>query len=163
VPDGEAAAMKKYAFKAKLEDAGVGGNGYVFFPYDTKAEFGTRGIVPVRATFDGVEYRGSLVKYGDPQHMMPVLKAISEKIGKKAGDTIDVVIWKDEEERTVEVPPEFAKLMKKEGVLATFEKLSYTNRKEYCRWITGAKREETRAARLEKSIKMLKKGVKTPG
>jgi|SRR5579863_3141049 len=155
--------MKKYSFKAKLEDAGAGGNGFVFFPYDTKEEFGTRGIVPVHATFDGVAYRGSLVKYGDPRHMMPVLKTIREQIGKSAGDIVEVVIWKDEEERTVEVPDAFAKLMKKEGALAAFEKLSYTNRKEYCRWITEAKKEETRQARLTKSIEMLKKGVKTPG
>ena len=30
--------------------------------------------------------------------------------------------------------------MKKAGVLAAFEKLSYAHRKEYCRWITEAKR-----------------------
>lgn len=155
--------MKKYTFKAKLEDAGSGGNGYVFFPYDTKAEFGTRGIVPIQATFDGVAYRGSLVKYGNPQHMLPVVKAVREKIGKTPGDMIDVVLWKDEEERTVEVPPEFAKLMKKAGVLAPFEKLSYTHKKEYVRWITEAKKEETRQARITKAVEMLKKGVKTPG
>jgi len=155
--------MKEYAFKAKLEDAGAGGNGYVLFPYDTQAEFGTRGIVPVKATFDGAAYRGSLVKYGHPQHMLPVLKSIREKIRKGPGDMIDVVVWKDEEECTVDVPEEFAKRMKKEGVLAVFEKLSYTNRKEYCRWIASAKKEETRTARLAKSIEMLKMGMKTPG
>ena len=58
---------------------------------------------------------------------------------------------------------EFEKLMKKEGLLSSFEKLSYTHRKEYCRWITEAKKEETRSRRLEKAVEMLKKGVKTPG
>jgi uncharacterized protein YdeI (YjbR/CyaY-like superfamily) len=53
--------------------------------------------------------------------------------------------------------------MKKEGVSAEFEELSYTHRKEYCRWITDAKKEETRQARLTKAVAMLKKGVKTPG
>jgi len=53
--------------------------------------------------------------------------------------------------------------MKKHGVREFFDSLSYTNRKEYCRWITEAKKEETRAARLEKAIAMLRKGVKTPG
>ena len=53
--------------------------------------------------------------------------------------------------------------MKKEGVSATFEKLSYTQGKEYCRWISEAKKEETRQARLTKAVAMLKKGVKTPG
>lgn len=65
--------------------------------------------------------------------------------------------------RTVEVPPEFAKLMKKEGVSAIFERVSFTHRKEYCRWITEAKKEETRHARFTKAVAMLKKGVKTPG
>jgi hypothetical protein len=120
-------------------------------------------MVPVRATFDGVAFRGSLVKYGNPQHMLPVLKDVRAKIGKGVGDTIDVVVWKDDEVRTVEVPAEFAKLMKKEGVLAAFEKLSYTHRKEYCRWIGEAKKEETRSARIAKSVEMLKKGIKTPG
>ena len=52
--------------------------------------------------------------------------------------------------------------MKKEGLLPFFEKLSYTHRKEYCRWITEAKKEETRSQRLEKAVEMLKKGIKTP-
>jgi len=155
--------MKKYTFTARLEDAGTAGNCYVLFPYDTKMEFGTRGIIPVRALFDGVAYRGSLVKYGHPQHMLPVLKGVREQIGKNTGDTVDVVLWKDTEERTVEVPEEFARRMKKAGVRAAFDELSYTHRKEYCRWITSAKREETRTARLEKAIDMLQRGVKTPG
>ena len=42
-------------------------------------------------------------------------------------------------------------------------RLSHTHRKEYCRWITEAKKEETRLKRLGKAIEMLKKGVRTPG
>ena len=108
-------------------------------------------------------YAGSLIKYGHPQHMLVVLKAIREKTGKGPGDTIEVVVWRDEEVRTLEVPAQFEKLMKKQGLLPFFEKLSYTHRKEYCRWITEAKKEETRAKRLDKAIEMLKKKVKTPG
>ena len=154
--------MKKYKFKAKIE-AGDGGGAYVFFPYDTGKEFATRGKVPVKATFNGVPYAGSLIKYGHPQHMLAVLKAIREQTGKGPGDTIEVVVWRDEEVRTLEVPAQFEKLMKKQGLLPFFEKLSYTHRKEYCRWITEAKKEETRAKRLDKAIEMLKKKVKTPG
>jgi hypothetical protein len=154
--------MKKYKFKATIE-AGDGGGAYVLFPYDTEKEFATKGKVPVKAIFNGVPYAGSLIKYGNPLHMLPVLKAIREQIGKRPGDTIEVVAWKDEEIRTLEVPAPFEKLMKKEGVLKYFEALSYTHRKEYCRWITEAKKEETRLKRLEKAIAMLKTGVKTPG
>jgi hypothetical protein len=154
--------MKKYKFKAKIE-AEDGGGACVFFPYDTVREFGTKGRVPVKATFDGIPYTGSLFKYGHPQHMLGITKAIRAQIGKSPGDTLEVVIWKDDEERTVEVPAQLEKLMKKEGILPAFEKLSYTHRKEYCRWISEAKKEETRARRLEKAVEMLKKGIKTPG
>jgi hypothetical protein len=155
-------SMKKYKFKAKIE-AGDGGGAYVFFPYDTAKEFATKGKVPVKATFDGVPYSGSLIKYGKPLHVLGVAKAIREQIGKGPGDTIEVVVWKDEDVRTVEVPSQFENLMKKEGLLSVFEKLSYTHRKEYCRWIAEAKKQETRMKRLEKAIEMLKKGVTTPG
>jgi hypothetical protein len=154
--------MKKYKFKAKIE-AGAGGGAYVLFPYDTGKEFATNGKVPVKATFDGVPYAGSLMKYGKPLHLLGMPKAIREQIGKRPGDTLEVVVWKDEEVRTVEVPAPFEKLMKKEGLLPVFEKLSYTHRKEYCRWISEAKKEETRLKRLEKAIEMLKRGVRTPG
>jgi hypothetical protein len=154
--------MKKYKFKAKIE-AGDGGGAYVFFPYDTAKEFATKGKVPVKATFNGVPYSGSLIKYGKPLHVLGVAKAIREQIGKGPGDTIEVVVWKDEDVRTVEVPSQFENLMKKEGLLSVFEKLSYTHRKEYCRWIAEAKKQETRMKRLEKAIEMLKKGVTTPG
>jgi uncharacterized protein YdeI (YjbR/CyaY-like superfamily) len=96
-------------------------------------------------------------------HMLAVLKSARAQLGKGPGDTIEVVVWKNETERTVEVPPELAKLMKKEGVQFFFDSLSYTNRKEYCRWITGAKREETRQASIAKSVEMMKNGIKTPG
>jgi Bacteriocin-protection, YdeI or OmpD-Associated/Domain of unknown function (DUF1905) len=154
--------MKKYKFKAKIEP-GDGGGAYVLFPFDTEKEFATKGKVPVKATFDGVPYAGSLIKYGHPLRVLGVPKAIREQTGKGPGHTVEVVVWKDEEARTLEVPAQFENLMKKEGLLPVFEKLSHTHRKEYCRWITDAKKEETRLKRLEKAMEMLKKGVSTPG
>jgi hypothetical protein len=154
--------MKKYKFKAKIE-AGKGGGAYVFFPYDVEKEFGTKGRVPVKAKFEGVEYTGSLMTYGFPQHFLGVEKAIREKVGKGPGDMVNVELWKDEEERVVVIPPELLKLLKQEKLLPFFESLSFTHRKEYCRWIREAKKEETRLARLSKAVDMLKRGVKTPG
>jgi hypothetical protein len=153
--------MKTYKFKARIEGASLGG-ACVYFPYNVEEEFGTRGRVPVKATFDGVPYSGSLVKYGAPQHMLGILKTIREQIGKGPGDTVEVTIERDETERTVEVPAEFKTLLKKEKLLPVFEKLSYTHKREYCRWITEAKREETRSNRLVRAMEMLRSGVGTP-
>ncbi len=154
--------MKRYTFKAKIE-AGLGGGAAVIFPYDVKREFGVKGRVPVRSTIDGVHYTGSLMKCGPESHMLGVLKSIREKIGKGLGDIVDVVVWKDDRTREAEIPGDLAKLLKQEGLLPQFERLSYTHRKEYCRWITEAKKEETRQSRIAKSVQMLKERVKTPG
>ncbi len=60
-------------------------------------------------------------------------------------------------------PPEFEKLLQQEGLLAGFRKLSFTHQKEYVRWITEAKKAETRQNRMVKAVTMLKSKVKTPG
>jgi hypothetical protein len=154
--------MKTYRFKANIQAVEDGGTG-VGIPFDVESEFGAKGRVAVKATFNGVPYASSLMKCGPGAHMLGILKAIREQIGKGPGDYVDVVLWRDETERTVEIPPEFEALLKKECLLADFGKLSYTRRKEYCRWITEARKEETRASRLTKSIAMLKTGVKMTG
>ena len=68
----------------------------MLFPYDTGKEFATNGNVPVKATFNGVPYTGSLIKYGKPLHVLGMPKAIRDQTGKGPGDTIEVVVWKDE-------------------------------------------------------------------
>jgi|HubBroStandDraft_1064217.scaffolds.fasta_scaffold254837_2 hypothetical protein len=156
------ATMKKYKFKAPIV-GGSGGGAGVEFPYDVEQEFGTRANVPVKATIDGVPYTGSLMNCGMPNHVLGVLKAVREKIGKGVGDSVDIELWKDEAVRTVEAPPELEKLLKKEGLLAGFKKLSYTHQKEYVKWISEAKKEETRQSRMTKAVAMLKSGTKTPG
>jgi hypothetical protein len=153
--------MKKYRFKARIE-AASGGGACVLFPFDVEKEFGTKGKVPVKASFNGVPYSGSLVKYGNPLHMLPMLKAIREETGTSPGDTVDVEVWKDEAPRALEVPADLKAAIKKAGLVSVFEGLSYTHRKEYCRWITEAKREETRSKRLQQAVELVKSGVKTP-
>ncbi len=154
--------MKTYKFKARIEPATTGDGACVVFPYDVEKEFSTKGRVPVKASFDGVPYTGSLIKYGSPQHILPMLKGIREQVGKELGDTVEVTVQKDLTERTVEVPDELMRLLKQEGLLPIFEKLSFTHRKEYCRWISDAKKEETRQRRLVKAAEMLRAGIKTP-
>lgn len=154
-------SVKRYKFKAKIE-ASDGGGAFVLFPYDTQTEFATKGKVPVKATLNGVAYTGSLMTCGGAEHMLAVVKAIREQTGTKPGDMIDVEVWRDDEERRLEVPANFEKRLKREGLLSFFEGLSFTNRREYCRWVSEAKKEETRVRRLEKAIEMLRNGEKTP-
>ncbi|MEO7767794.1 MAG: YdeI/OmpD-associated family protein [Ferruginibacter sp.] len=78
----------------------------------------------------------------------------SEKI--KVPIIINEVPGIDMESRTITTPLELEVLFtKNESAKAFFETLSFTNKKEYITWITGAKREETKLARLEATIDKL--------
>ena len=134
------------------------------FPYDVEALYGTRGQVKVKATYDGVPYRGSLAKMGHPCHFLIVTKAIRMHLGgKKAGDTVQVTVQRDTEPRVVDVPDDLGALLEPRPELkAYFDGLAYTHQKEYVRWITEAKKTETRERRLHKTIEMLESKKKNP-
>ncbi|WP_310605573.1 DUF1905 domain-containing protein [Anaerosporobacter sp.] len=82
---------KIYEFEAQIQKVPDIDGAYIDFPYDVKQEFG-KGRVKVRATFDGVEYDGSLVRMKTPNHIIGLRKDIREKINKQAGDMIHVTI-----------------------------------------------------------------------
>jgi hypothetical protein len=131
--------------------------GYVEFPFSVQELFGIKGQVKVKAVFDGkVEYRGSLANMGTGCHILVLTKKIRSKIDKSFGEFVSVELEQDSEIRDVVVPAEIeAILNEKPDAKAFYEKLSYTHRKEYIRWITEAKKEETRAKRIETFIEKL--------
>ena len=58
----------------------------------------------------------------------------------------------------IEIPKDLSKELKKDKqAKVIFDKLSYTHRREYVRWIEEAKRAETRQTRIIKTIEMVKK------
>lgn len=146
---------KQYKFAAVLEETD-GGGVFVAFPYDVKKEFGVAGRVPIKATIDGEKYTGSLVKYATPFHFLLVLKSIREKIQKKPGDTVNIVLERDTSVRTVEIPTAFKTLLQKNKLLSFFEKMSYTHQKEWVKWITEAKKTPTKERRILQAIEQLK-------
>ena len=96
--------------------------------------------------------------------MMPVNKMLRQGAGAQPGDLVDVVMGRDEEERTVEAPPLLKKALAKNKVAqANWQKLSFTHKKEMALAIVGAKQEETRARRLGKIVEVLKTGAKWNG
>ncbi|KYG82403.1 YdeI/OmpD-associated family protein [Roseivirga echinicomitans] len=155
---------KIYEFEAVIQNGGEKWPeaACISLPFSVEEEFGTKGQVKVKATFDGEPYRGSIANMGTG-HILILRNDVRAAIGKGHGDTVTVTVQKDTEKRVVEVPEalkaEFKVYPKAE---AFYNSLSYTNRKEYARWIDTAKREETKAKRLQKTIEMLLTGVKHP-
>lgn len=96
--------MKK--FNAEIKKIEGKDGAYIEIPFDVEEVYGAK-RVKVKATFDGVEYRGSIVKMGLPCYIIGITKEIRKKIEKEPGDIIEVTIEKDEEDRVVEIPTDF--------------------------------------------------------
>ncbi|KAA0217307.1 MAG: DUF1905 domain-containing protein [Leptolyngbya sp. PLA3] len=145
------------SFTATIQSAGSGG-AYVEIPFGVEEAFGSR-RPKVSVTFDGQPYRGTAVRMGSECHMIPILKAIRERIGKQPGDTVKVTIELDTQPRVITPPKDFDAAMKAEPVAAVFWKtLSYTHQREYVQWIEDAKKPETRERRIAKAVTMLAAG-----
>ena len=157
------AGNKTYSFKAELLKHPKLNAAYIEFPYDVEQEFGVKGQVKVVADIEGVSYQSSLAKMGQPRHCLGITQAIRKQINKQPGDQIKVKIKQDLALRTVEVPEMIQDMLQQHpNCLAFFNGLSYTHRKEYVVWITGAKKATTQSRRLQLMLDKLKVGIKHP-
>jgi hypothetical protein len=147
-------------FRGVIEAAGSGG-ATVPLPFDPKEVFG-KARAPVRGAVNRAPFRSTVAIYGGVAYL-GITKALREEAGADIGDEVDVEIELDDAPRDVDVPPELAAVLERDAEAArAFEKLSYTHRKEYARWIAEAKRAETKQRRIAKVAEMLRKGVRTP-
>jgi hypothetical protein len=148
--------MAEATFRAPVRSSGRGGGGHLIdVPPQVVEALGGKGRIPVTATFDGVPYRGSIVRMGGGA-VLGVQKAIMAEAGVSVGDSLTVVVRNDDAPREVEVPDDLAEALDRNGAArAVFDELSYSHRREFVSSITEAKRPETRARRIERTIQQL--------
>lgn len=149
-------------FTAIIQQNGEMDAAFVEFPFSTEELFNKKGQVKVKVLFDNkVEYRGSLAKMKSDCHILGLTQEVRKQLGKTFGDEVSVALMEDKEERVVEIAEDIVSVFNENPEAKTlFDKMSYTHKKEYIRWIEEAKKPETRENRKIKMIQMILDGKK---
>jgi hypothetical protein len=112
----------------------------------------------VKVTINGYTYRSTVAVMGGV-YMVGVSAEHRAGAGVAGGDKVDVDIELDTAPREVSVPADFAAALDAAPeARKMFEGLSNSNKSWHVLQVTGAKTEETRQRRIEKSIAMLRQG-----
>jgi hypothetical protein len=144
-------------FRATVELGGKTATG-IEVPEDVVAALGSGNRPPVTVTIGGHTYRTTVARMGG-RFLIGLSAENRTAAGVAAGDEVDVGIELDAEPREVEVPADLAEALAHDhAARANFDGLSYTHRKEWVRWIEEAKKAETRATRLAKTVESLHAG-----
>ena len=128
-------------------------------PDEVITSLGTSKRPPVTITINGYSYRTTAVRMGG-QFYVPLNAENREAAGVTAGDDITVDIENDDAPREVTLPADLDAALDDEA-RAAYDGLSFTHRKEWVRWVEEAKRPETRASRIEKTVAGLREGRTT--
>ncbi|HEX4833764.1 MAG TPA: YdeI/OmpD-associated family protein [Trebonia sp.] len=107
-------------------------------------------------TVNGHSWR-SVVAIMRGRHLLGFSIANRKAAGVDTGEEVEVELELDTEPRVIEEPADFTKALDAEpAARAAWERLPDGRKKEHVRAITGAKKAETRAGRIEKAIAQLK-------
>lgn len=127
-------------------------------PEDVMAALGSGKKPAVTVSLGGHTYRNTVATV-DGRPMISLSAENRAAAGVAAGDEVDVDVELDTAPRTVEEPADLAAALDAEPeARRTFDALSNSNKKWHVFQVTGAKTDETRQRRIDKSVAMLREG-----
>src|ERR1700739_2918587 len=121
-------------------------------PFDTRDVWG-KTKVPVRVTINGYTWRSTIGNRGGIQYIVVNAEA-RRSAAVKAGDVVTITLEPDAEKREIEIPTALREALGPK-LSQKLNGLSFTHKKEFIVWYSGAKMEDTRARRVEKMKQML--------
>ena len=130
----------------------------IHVPDDVVAGLGAGKRPAVTVTINGFTYRSTIAVMGGEYWVgVSALNRAGAKV--RGGDQVDVEIELDTAPRAVTVPPDFAAALNAAPeARVAFDRLSYSNKSWHVLSIEGAKTEETRQRRIDKSVAALRAG-----
>ena len=147
--------QKEFMSKLNGDQSRDDGTASFTLPFDTREVWG-KAKVPVKVTINGYTWRSTVGNRGGIQYLV-VNAAARRHAGVKAGDTVTIALEPDTEMRDIEIPIQLRKAL---GAKLTerLNRLSFSHKKEFVVWYSEAKKEDTRARRVEKMKAMLSEG-----
>lgn len=122
-----------------------------YFPESALDCFGSKGNIPVKITVDGHPFTHTLLSSRNG-HYLVYNEFIRRAVGKEMGGIVHVTLEKDDQPRIFTVPAYLETILKDSGVLAAFLKQPDYLKREQVNKIELAKKEETKANRIQKLI-----------
>lgn len=151
-------AAKRFATTVRSQGPG-GAWSYVDVPFSVEREWRSKASVKVKGTLNGQEFRSSVQPWGDGRHHLMLNKGLMAKAKCYVGDAVEVVLEPDLAPRVYAMPPDLAKAVKaSQPASATWAAFPPSAHKLYVEWVEGAKRPETRRARIGKAVALLAEG-----
>jgi hypothetical protein len=127
---------------------------FIPLPFDPVVVFG-KVRAPVKITLNGFTYRSTIAAMGGPP-CIPLRKINREAAGLQGNETIEIRLELDTDKREV-IPPKdlLAALKAIPSALEQWRALSYSHQREHAEAIEGAKKPETRARRIDATVRTL--------
>lgn len=166
----------RFEFDAIIQKHATLNSCYVNFNCDIQKDFGAK-QAKIKVWFDDYLYRGLLKRMGckhmnqltgldlqqdnrsnkcdENNFVLLINQEVRKAINKGGGDTVHVIVEKDNDERVADIPQFMQDKLAKHDSLEQFKKLCFTSQKEWCKKIAGAKKEETKERMLLHLLEIL--------
>jgi Bacteriocin-protection, YdeI or OmpD-Associated/Domain of unknown function (DUF1905) len=150
--------MPQQQFETTVE-AGERGRVFITIPFNPKEVWGQKSRYYVKGTLNDSAFQGSLgARKGT--YFMPLNKELQERAEVTPGSVVKVTM-EENLPQTEEIPEDLMQaLANAPKAKQFFDGLTAFYRNQYIQWIEAAKKPETRAARLDETIAVLKEGKK---
>jgi len=149
---------KTYKFSVPIQrKSGKAAWYFVIFPFDVEKEFGTKGFVRMKGTYNGIACERALIPLGDGMHHIIVSGDMRKKAGTRLGQEIHFVLKENHSPFVVIIPEELKEGFELEpGSQEQFEAQKLGFKKNMIVWLNQAKQPETKAKRAAEILRRLK-------
>lgn len=137
------------------------GAAWAFFvlPRAASAKLPTRATTAVEGTINGNGFRATLEPDGQGSHWLKVTPRMRNAAGAEVGDVVSLEIAPAARQPEARVPADLRQaLAARPKAVAAWKAITPIARRDWIQWITSAKKDETRARRVDSACDMLAGG-----